>query len=578
VIRGVAQVEEGSQGRTRIVISEIPYQVNKARLLEKIAQLVHERKIEGIADLRDESDRSGVRIVVELKRDAVAKVVLNQLYKFTMLQQTFGIILLALVHGRPQILSLKEMLQHFLWHRREIVVRRTRYDLERAEARAHILEGLRIALQFLDEVIALIRAASSPDVARHGLMERFGLSEKQATAILEMRLQRLTQLEQEKIEAEYQEIQAQIARLRAILADEQLVYGIIKDELGELKEKYGDARRTRIVAAVEDIQVEDLITDEDMVITVTHRGYIKRVSPHAYRAQRRGGRGVVGGVVREDDFVRHLFVASTHAYVCFFTNRGRIYRVKVHEIPEATRQAKGTLVSNLVALEPDEHITAIQTLSTQQSEAYWVFATQKGVVKRTSLEEYQSWRGGGIIAIALNEDDQLIGVERTTGNQELLLATSQGQVIRFAESEVRPMGRTAHGVTGIRLRADDRVVSLAAIGGEPELLILSQNGYGKRTRLDQFRVTSRGGVGVIGLHVTAKTGELVGIKPVRGHEQCMVVSSEGNDSAANQPGDLRQPTPGEGAHGRWRRKENFTSRLPEPLPSRPVWPKCLKGG
>ncbi|MCL5064975.1 MAG: DNA gyrase subunit A [Firmicutes bacterium] len=530
-IRAVAHVEENAQGRERIIVTEMPYQVNKARLIEKIAELVHDRKMEGISDLRDESDREGVRVVIELKRDAVPKVVLNNLYKYTSMQQTFGIILLALVQGRPMILSLSEMLSHFIEHRKIIITRRTQFELNKAEARAHILEGLRIALEFLDEVIQLIRQSSSVEAARTGLMSRFGLSERQAVAILDMRLQRLTELEREKIEEEYQEVQREILRLRAILEDVSLVLAIIKEDLAMIRQKYGDDRRTKIGASAEEINDEDLIPEEDMVVTVTHRGYVKRTPTGAYRAQRRGGRGIAGGQVREDDFLSHLFIASTHDYVCFFTNQGRIYRIKVYEIPEAGRQARGAAVVNLLALEPGERITAVEALrpASMQSEEYWVFATSKGVAKRTSLTEYASWRGGGVIAIHLDEGDELIGVQRTLGDSDILLATAKGQVIRFHESEVRSMGRSARGVTGIRVKdqENDRVVSLATVSDQPELLLLSEHGYGKRTLVDQFRVTRRGGHGILGMRSNSKIGKIAGIVPVYGHEQFMVISSEG---------------------------------------------------
>ncbi len=526
-IRGIAKVEEASTGRTRIIISEVPYQVNKARLIEKIADLVHERRIDGIADLRDESDRQGIRIVIELKRDGVPKVILNQLYKYTPMQQTFGIILLALVDGRPVILSVREMLENFIRHRKIVIERRTRFELAKAEARAHILEGLRIALQFLDEVIQVIRSSASVDVARAGLMSRFGLSETQATAILEMRLQRLTALEREKIEAEYQEITKLIAELHAILADERLVFNIIKQDLVDVRKKYGDERRTKFGPSVKDISDEDLIPEEDMVVTITHRGSIKRLSPSIYRPQRRGGRGISGSTVREDDFIAHLFVARTHDYLCFFTNRGRIYRVKVHEIPEAGRQAKGISVANLIALESGERIAAVQTLSETTKNHFWVFATKRGVVKRATLADYENWRGGGIIAISLDEDDELIGVERTQGHSDIILATRHGQVIRFEESLVRSMGRSARGVTGIHLKKDDRVVSLATVFDQRELLVLTENGFGKRTRVDQFRKTGRAGLGVMGMRLTPKTGLVAGISPVEGHEEFMVISSEG---------------------------------------------------
>lgn len=526
-IRGIANVEETPQGRSRIVITEVPYQVNKARLIEKIADLVHDRRIEGISDLRDESDRHGVRVVVELKRDAVAKVVLNQLYKYTAMQQTFGIILLSLVDGRPMILSLQEMLNYFISHRKDVIERRTRFELAKAEARAHILEGLRIALQFLDEVIQLIRSAPSVDAAREGLMTQFGLSEKQATAILEMRLQRLTALEREKIEQEYQEIMGLIERLRGILADERLVYALIKQDLADMRQKYGDERRTKLGPTVKDMSDEDLIPEEDMVVTLTHRGYIKRQATTVYRAQRRGGRGISGSTVRDDDFISQLFVASTHAYLCFFTNRGRIYRVKVHEIPEASRQAKGISVANLIALEPDERIAAVQTLTNTLSDHYWVFATKRGVVKRTVLSDYGSWRGGGIIAIHLDEDDELIGVKSSEGKSDILLGTRHGRVIRFEESLVRPSGRSARGVTGIKVLKDDRVMSLATVSNEKELLVLTEHGFGKRTRLGQFRRTGRGGQGIIGIKITPRGGPMVGIQPVNQDEEFMVISSEG---------------------------------------------------
>jgi DNA gyrase subunit A len=527
VMRGQAVAEDAGQGRPRILITEIPYQVNKARLLEKIAELVHERKIDGIADLRDESDRHGVRVVLELKRDAKPRVILNQLYKFTPLQQTFGIIMLALVEGRPVVLSLPEVLRQYIAHRKEVIVRRTRYELARAEARAHILEGLRIALDHLDEVIALIRASADAETARNGLMSRFGLSEKQAQAILDMRLQRLTALERDRLEAEYREVMAEIARLQAILADEALVLGLIKDDLQDVKAKYGDARRTRIMGAASDLEDEDLIPEEEMVVTLTHRGYIKRQPVSLYRAQRRGGRGITGSSVREDDFVAHLFSASTHDYLCFFTNRGRAYRLKVHEIPEASRQAKGTAVVNLLALESDERIAAVQALRPGEPEGYWVFATRQGVVKRTPVAAYQSWRAAGLIAISLDEGDELIGVEPQRGPGDIMLATRQGLVIRFEADDVRPMGRQARGVTGIRLRGTDRVVSLACVQDAPELLLIASSGFGKRSPLKQFRRTGRGGHGIIGMRCTSKTGPLVSIVPIRGDEEIMLISSEG---------------------------------------------------
>ncbi len=526
-MRGVAATEEGHNGRMRVVITEIPFQLNKARLLERIAGLVQERKIEGISDLRDESDRHGVRVVLELKRDAKPLVILNQLYKYTPLQQTFGIIMLAVVNGRPVVLTLAEMLQEFIAHREVVITRRTQFDLEKAEARAHILEGLRIALEHLDEVIALIRASESPEAARTGLEERFGLSERQAQAILDMRLQRLTALERDKIEAEYQEVAAEIARLKGILADPALVRGIVKDELIQVRDQYGDERRTQIVAAVKSFADEDLIPEQAMVVTMTHRGYIKRQPVATYKAQHRGGRGISGGSVREDDFLAHLFTASTHDYLCFFTNKGRAYRVKVHEIPEASRQAKGTAVVNLLPLEATERIAAVQVLPKDATEGFWVFATKRGTIKRTPLEAYRSWRGAGLIAISLDDGDELIAVDTGAGGGDILLGTAKGVVIRFVADDVRPMGRQARGVRGIRLKTGDRVVSLALVRDSGQLLLVSANGQGKRTPISRFRVTGRGGQGIIGMQRTAKTGDLVSLIPVQGTEEIMLISAEG---------------------------------------------------
>jgi DNA gyrase subunit A len=526
-MRGAAQAEEAPNGRLRIVITEVPYQVNKARLVEKIAELVHEHRIEGVSDLRDESDRHGVRVVLDLRRDAKPKVILNQLYKFTPLQQTFGIIMLALVGGRPVVLNLVEILQHYIAHRQDVITRRTRFELARAEERAHILEGLRIALAHLDEVIQLIRQSPTVEAAREGLMSRFGLSEKQAQAILDMRLQRLTGLEREKIEAEYQDLVREIARLKSILADPKLVLALIKEDLADIKKRYGDDRRTQIVGAVDEIEDEDLIPEETTVVTITHRGYIKRQPTSLYRAQKRGGRGITGSSLREDDFVEHLFTASTHDFLCFFTNQGRVYRLKVHEVPEASRQARGTAVVNLLALAPDERVAAVQTLQPDAHDAYWVFATRHGIVKRTALEVFQTWRGNGIQAIMLDPEDELIAVVPARAGDDVLLATAGGLVIRFAAEAARPMGRQARGVTGIRLRDGDRVVSLACTDGRGELLLVSANGYGKRSEVAQFRRTGRGGQGIIGLRCTARTGPLVNITPVRGEEEIMLISSEG---------------------------------------------------
>jgi DNA gyrase subunit A len=526
-MRGVAQAEETPNGRLRIIITEVPYQVNKARMVEKIAELVHDHRIEGISDLRDESDRHGVRVVLDLRRDAKPRVILNQLYKFTPLQQTFGIIMLALVGGRPVVLSVLEMMQHYVAHRQEVITRRTRFELARAQARAHILEGLRIALSHLDEVIRLIRGSATVEAARTGLMAQFGLSDKQAQAILDMRLQRLTALERDKIEAEYQEVMQEISRLQGILDDPRLVLGIIKEDLADIKKRYGDRRRTQITGAVEEIQDEDLIPEESTVVTITHRGYIKRQPLTLYRAQRRGGRGITGSTLREDDFVEHLFTASTHDFLCFFTNQGRAYRLKVHELPEASRQAKGTAVVNLLALDAAERVAAVQTLSPNTPDQFWVFATRRGVVKRVAVSVFQTWRGTGVQAINLDEDDELIAVMPARPTDDILLATSAGLVIRFPVEDVRSMGRQARGVTGIRLRKEDHVVSLACTDGRGELLLISANGYGKRSPVRQFRRTGRGGHGIIGLRRTARTGPLVNITPVSGDEEIMLISAEG---------------------------------------------------
>jgi DNA gyrase subunit A len=541
-LRGVAEAEETPAGRLRIVITDVPYQVNKARMVERIAELVHEHRIEGVADLRDESDRHGIRVVLDLRRDAKPKVILNQLYKYTALQQTFGIIMLALVGGRPMVLSLGEALQYYIDHRKEVIVRRTRYELSRAEARAHILEGLRIALNHLDAVIALIRGSADVESARNGLMSQFGLSEKQAQAILDMRLQRLTALERDKIEAEYQELMAEIARLKAILDDEKLVLALIKDDLADVKKRYGDRRRTQIMGAAAELQDDDLIPEESTVVTITHRGYVKRQPLALYRAQRRGGRGITGSSLREDDFVEQLFTASTHDYLCFFTNRGRVYRLKVHELPEASRQAKGTAVVNLLSLDADERVTAVQTLTPRNPDQYWIFATMRGVVKRTAVSVFQSWRGTGLQAISLTDDDELIAVVPCRTTDDLLLATSEGQVIRFPVTEVRAMGRQARGVAGVRLRKKDRVVSLAATDGQGDLLLVSANGFGKRSPIRQFRRTRRGGQGIIGLRRTERTGPLVNITPVAGDEEIMLISAEGTM--------IRMPVSGISVQGR----------------------------
>ena len=526
-MRARAQIEVTDRGRSRIVITELPYQVNKAKLIEKIAELAREKKIEGISDLRDETDKTGMRIVVDLKRDANARVVLNRLFKYTPMQQTFGIIMLALVDGSPKVMGLRDMIRHYLDHQKEVIVHRTRYELGKAEARAHILEGLRIALDNIDAVIALIRASKTVEEARQGLMERFDLTEKQASAILDMRLQKLTGLEREKVEEEYAELQKTIEYLRAVLASEQMVLNIIKRELEEIKERYGDERRTAIVAAEAELEVEDLIAEEDVVITLTHHGYVKRTPVNTYRSQRRGGRGVSGLQPKAEDFVEHLFIATTHHEILFFTNRGKVYRRKVYEIPEAGRQAKGTPVVNLIDIGPDEEVTAVIPIKHFEQKGFLCMGTRRGKVKRTTIEEFGTIRRAGIIALTLEEGDELIDVRLTAGDQELTLVTRQGMAIRFREEEVRPMGRTAMGVTGITLGAGDEVICMDVVSEGTDLLVVSERGYGKRTPLSQYRAQRRGGKGVKALRRTQKTGFLAGAAAVRAGEEVMLVSAGG---------------------------------------------------
>jgi len=526
-MRARAQIEVTDRGRSRIVITELPYQVNKAKLIEKIAELAREKKIEGISDLRDETDKTGMRIVVDLKRDANARVVLNRLFKYTPMQQTFGIIMLALVDGSPKVMGLREMIRHYLDHQKEVIVRRTRYELEKAEARAHILEGLRIALDNIDAVIALIRASKTVEEARQGLMERFGLTEKQASAILDMRLQKLTGLEREKVEEEYAELQKTIEYLRAVLASEQMVLKIIKRELEEIKERYGDERRTSIVAGEAELDVEDLIAEEDVVITMTHHGYVKRTPVNTYRSQRRGGRGVTGLQPRAEDFVEHLFITTTHHDILFFTNRGKVYRRKVYEIPEAGRQAKGTPVVNLIDIGPDEEVTAVIPIKHFDQKGFLCMGTRRGKVKRTTIEEFGTIRRAGIIALTLEEGDELIDVRLTAGEQEITLVTRQGMAIRFTEEQVRPMGRTAMGVAGIALDAGDEVICMDVVSEGTDLLVVSERGYGKRTPLSQYRLQRRGGKGVKAFRRTQKTGFLAGAAAVRVGEEVMLVSAGG---------------------------------------------------
>ena len=514
-------------GKEQIIVSEIPYMVNKTRLLEQIAQLVNDKKVEGIADLRDESDRDGMRIVVELKRDAIAEITVNALYKHTSLQESFGVNMLAIIEGRPKLLNLKEILQAFLGHRRETILRRTAYDLRKAEERLHILEGLKIALDNLDAVIALIRESRDPRSAREGLMGGFGLSEAQAQAILEMRLQRLTGLERDKIVEEHGATLAAIAELRAILADPKKVDALVVEELREVKEAYGDERRSAIVDKAEEISIEDLIVDEDMVVTVSHEGYIKRNPVTLYRAQHRGGKGKVGTTTREEDFVEYVFVASTHSHILFFTTVGKVYRVKVHELPQASRSAKGRPVVNLLQLQDKEKVSAFLPVREFQEGRYVVFATQNGLVKKTDLMAYSNPRASGIRAIALEENDSLIGVRLTDGDQEILLSTVDGQAIRFKEEQVRATGRGTMGVIGIRLEQDDQVVSMEVLRPGASLLTVSDNGMGKRTATDEYRLQGRGGRGLITMKTTDRTGRVVGVQQVVDEDQLMLITDGG---------------------------------------------------
>ena len=514
-------------GKEQIIISEIPYQVNKVKLIEQIAALVQEKKVEGIGDLRDESDREGMRIVVELKRDAVAEIIINQLYKHTALQESFGINLLAIVDGRPKLLNLKEALKCFLDHRKEVITRRTAYDLRKAEERLHILEGYRIALDNLDAVIALIRGSSEPRVAREGLMTNFALSEIQAQAILDLRLQRLTGLERDKIMEEHRETVELIAKFRAILADEREIYRIVVDELKEIKEKYGDERRTQIVDHTDEISIEDMIVDEDMAVTISHEGYIKRNAVSLYRAQRRGGKGKIGTTTREEDFVEYLFIASMHSYILFFTTVGKVYWIKVHELPQASRAARGRPIVNLLNLEPGEKVSAFLTVREFQEGRYIIFATKNGLIKKTELMAYSNPRLSGIRAIGLEDGDEVIDVRLTDGQQELILSTAEGQSIRFKEEQVRATGRGTFGVVGMRLDEGDHVVSMEILTRGFDVLTVADGGFGKRTNMDEYRLQSRGGKGIITMKTTDKTGRVIGVQQVTEDDQLMLVTTNG---------------------------------------------------
>lgn len=526
-VRAKTRIEPMSGGRHRIVVEEIPYQVNKAALVEKIATLVREKKVEGISALRDESDRSGMRIVIEVKRDASPNVVLNLLFKHTPLEDTFGAIMLALVDDEPRVLNLKQMLWHYLEYQKEVVTRRTRFQLRKAEERIHIVEGLRIALLHIDEVIKVIRESENDVIAKNELIQRFDMTETQAVAILDMRLRRLTGLEQIKIEQEHKELTERIADLKDILASEARVAQIVKDELLEIKEKYNSPRRTKIDHDPGEFEIEDLITKEDVVITMTHYGYVKRLPLSSYRAQRRGGKGVVALNTREEDFVEHLFITDTHSYVLFFSNRGQVYRLKAHEIPEAGRTARGTAIVNLLPLSSGETIKAVHPVATFDEDHYLVMITKNGQIKKTVLSEYDSSRNSGLVGINLRDGDELAGVFLTDGHQEFGIVTYLGQAIRFPEKEVRPMGRATAGVKGIDLRPGDFVVAGGIIIEEGDLLVVTQQGYGKRTPLAEYRVTSRGGKGIRTAHITNKTGPVVGARVVVEDHEVMMISSEG---------------------------------------------------
>lgn len=527
-MRAVAEIEENSKGRSRIIVTEIPYQVNKARLIEKIVELVRDKVIEGISDLRDESDRDGMRIVIEVKRDANPNIIINNLYKHTQMQATFGIIMLALVDGEPRVLNLKEVLTHYLNHQIEIITRRTQFDLNKAEARAHIVEGLKIALDNIDQVIKIIRGAENDEDAKGKLMDTFGLSDKQSQAILDMRLRRLTGLERNKLDEEFKELTKLIAELRAILADRNKVLNIIKEEILEIKEKYGDRRRTRIVPATGEIDVEDMIAVEDIVITLTHYGYIKRMPEDTYKTQRRGGRGIVGLTTREDDFVESLYISSTHDTILFFTNKGKVYSLKGYEIPEAGRQARGMAIINILNLEADEKVSAIIPISEYTPDSNLVFVTKKGTVKKTSLDQFENIRKNGIIAITLRDEDELIAVKETTGKDDIIVVTKKGMSIRFDEDDARPMGRSAMGVNAIRLDSDDEVVATDLVTDEEDyLLVISKRGFGKKTKLSEYRTQLRGGKGIITYNITEKTGEIVSAKVVNDLDDIMMITLNG---------------------------------------------------
>ncbi|MFJ7186499.1 DNA gyrase subunit A [Lysinibacillus xylanilyticus] len=528
IIRAKVEIEQKSNGKETILIHELPYQVNKAKLIEKIAELVRDKKIDGITNLRDESDRRGMRVVIEIRKDANANVVLNNLYKQTAMQSSFGINMLSLVNGQPKVMGLKEMLHHYLEHQKVIIRRRTEFDLRKAEDRAHILEGLRIALDHIDEIIAIIRGSRSGDEAKPQLMERFNLSERQAQAILDMRLVRLSGLEREKIEAEYQELQILIAELKAILADEAKIVDIIRTEILELKERFNDKRRTEITSGgLEMIEDEDLIPVENSVVTLTHNGYIKRLAANTYRSQKRGGRGVQGMGTNEDDFVEHLMNTSTHDTILFFTTKGKVFRAKGYEIPEFGRTAKGLPIVNLLNIEKGEKVTAMIRVGSFDEDAYFIFTTKTGITKRTPVSQFANIRTNGLIAISLREDDDLISVRLTDGDKQVIIGTRDGMLVRFQEEDIRSMGRTAGGVRGIKLRDGDEVVGMEIVEPGQEILVVTAKGYGKRTSEEEYRLQSRGGVGLKTIQITDKNGPMVAVKTVDGAEDLMLITING---------------------------------------------------
>lgn len=527
-VRAKAEIEKYNEDRERIVVTELPYQVNKAALVEKIAELVHEKRIDGISDLRDESDKSGMRVVIELKRNANANVVLNHLYKHTQMQDTFGVIMLALVDSEPRVLNLKQVLEYYIEHQKDVIVRRTKFELEKAQKRAHILEGLIIALDNIDEIVNLIKKSPDAASARAALIERFGLSEIQAQAILDMRLQRLTGLERDKIEGEYREILAKIDHFNKILSTPQMVLDIIKDDLVEIRDKYSDARRTQITFDEDDIDIDELIAREDMVVTLTHYGYIKRISLETYRAQRRGGRGVTAMSTREEDFAEQVFVTCTHNQLLFFTNKGKVYMKKCYQIPEAGRTAKGTAIVNMLNLDPDEKISAVFPIESEiEKDSNLMIVTKRGVVKKTPFTEYSNIRQNGLKAVNLRDDDELISVMETDGSKQIIVGTRDGMSIIFSEEDVRPMGRVATGVRAIKLRAGDSVVDACISEKDKQILVITEKGYGKRTLASEYRLQSRGGIGLKSMNITDKTGKLCGLKVVDGTEDIMLINYAG---------------------------------------------------